>query len=79
MTLAEFLLARIAEDESTARALERLEFWPGPGPTVEEFENRLLAECEAKRRLVRMEQASVDRILAMPYVGHPDYRGEWRP
>ena len=55
---------------------------------------RVLAECEAKRRLI---EAVVDKDpfdamgaesayeililshLALPYAGHPDYRDEWRP
>jgi hypothetical protein len=57
MTLVEFLLARIAEDETGARVWARIakhalpdeaEFYEGaPTPT------RVLAECEAKRNLVR--------------------------
>ncbi|MDB5243970.1 MAG: hypothetical protein JWP57_4596 [Spirosoma sp.] len=82
--LTEFLLARIAEDESAARALpsfivdaavayERIHFarW---APA------RVLAECDAKRRAREMQIADeLDRILALPYADHPDYRSEWRP
>jgi len=83
MTLAEFLLARIAEDEA-----------------------RVVAECEAKRRILKlhhppgfvfdadgMEWNDYDichedhedmpcelvRILALPYADHPDYEEGWRP
>jgi hypothetical protein len=91
MTLAEFLLTRIAEDEAVARR--------GFGMT----DGRVLAECGAKRRIVELvtEEQPLDqghweghgsgerwvadhapevlRLLALPYAGHPDYRAEWRP
>ena len=50
MTITEFLLARIAEDEGAA---DRVEFRPYVGeglPTL--LTARVLAECEAKRRIV---------------------------
>jgi hypothetical protein len=63
MTLAEFLLARIAEDEAVYRKFERE--WPSPHMdrdttlTVDdEYAGiwigpaRVLAECDAKRRIV---------------------------
>jgi hypothetical protein len=71
MTLTEFLLERIAEDEAVAR--ENLAEWgdsaewqPGddwslgsddeyPGVRVEA--GRVLAECEAKRRIVALHQS----------------------
>jgi len=53
---------------------------------------RVLAECEAKRRIVdsyryltadpelRMQAWTFAlRCLALPYADHPDYREEWRP
>lgn len=56
---------------------------------------RVLAECEAKRRIVRYVQAvlvttwddgnpeeivtDVLRLLALPFSGHPDYDESWRP
>jgi hypothetical protein len=61
VSLAEFLLARVAED---AAAGERAVVWPTPnglawiGPTQESATllaisgQRLLAECDAKRRIV---------------------------
>lgn len=131
MTLAEFLLARIAEDEDAARAANGPRWASGDGKisrgglyaldgdtedgwaiawfqlgvanesrqlprfsTVKLYahENavhaalhdpaRVLAECEAKRRIVAWD-ASVDygavRFLATVYADHPDYRAEWRP
>lgn len=128
LTLTDFLLARIAEDEAAIdvdgsfgrpdpvgdRPLQRWDYDEmliGPA--------RMLAECEAKRRIVelhppglpvivdmpappgsmasRIHVPSPDkpscarcgptvewpcqtlRVLAMPYVDHPDYREEWRP
>lgn len=84
VSLTEFLLARIEEDEADAR--ER-------GVAAEAL---ALAECQAKRRIVenldgvRLEQPAIRmyreglaevtlRMLALPYVGHPDYREEWKP
>lgn len=48
-TLTGFLLARIAEDEAGARMAPR-EWWS----------TRLLAECEAKRRIVDLHRPSTD-------------------
>ena len=119
MDLAEFLLARIAEDEEAARAAS-----PGPwrpdaehsevlavdditvaegfalsGPQLRATVNhiarhdpaRVLAECEAKRRLVKWardwplrparpsdEDATLG-LLALPYADHSEYRTEWSP
>ena len=65
MTLVEFLLARITEDEAVARGLQnatvlagqRPNFYGAGGPAAEDFWRRfdpawVLAECEAKRRIV---------------------------
>jgi hypothetical protein len=50
---------------------------------------RVLAECEAKRRIVDSEGSPYVeghvpatrtlRFLALPYADHPDYRQEWKP
>lgn len=49
---------------------------------------RVLAEVEAKRRIVDETWGGPDhqdmwdhhvRLLALPYADHPDYREEWRP
>jgi hypothetical protein len=52
---------------------------------------RALADCEAKRRIVKWVNdwplrpappSSVDGLLpllALPYANHPDFRKEWRP
>lgn len=68
MTLAEFLLARIAEDEAQAQALLAAEYRPEyrhSGCAAQTWSNtdyseegislspeRMLAECEARRRIV---------------------------
>lgn len=86
MTVIEFLLARIAEDEADA-----LEDRGDTGMCdalsgVHYSAARVLAECQAKRQIV---QLAVDgftynpnqtmRYLAAIYADHPEYREEWRP
>jgi hypothetical protein len=94
VNLTEFLLARIAEDESMATALDNCPYadgirddWPHIDPS------RVLAECEAKRLLVTelprwdADVASgwdgIEEMvmchLALPYAIHPDYDQAWRP
>lgn len=85
LTLSDFLLARIAEDERDL---------PSKGGV--DWLHRVLAECEAKRQIVeayagmealpseeQREQRATLRwacqLLAAPYADHPDYREEWRP
>jgi len=109
VTLAEFLLARIAEDEALAQVAtpgqwERdsgwsitappPEGWSGPYVVVETKQRndaefiashnpaRVLAECEAKRRIVGLISSpgpQALRLFALPYAAHPDYRQEWTP
>jgi hypothetical protein len=106
VTLAEFLLARIAEDEENAKACdcsfcnedhgwfrrdELRERFLGSSRVIPHVMRwspaRVLAECEAKRRIVRIAVDQIDedsggellRLLALPYASHPDYREEWRP
>ena len=125
MTLTDFLLARIAEDEAVARAAtddgiqangQHAHWREGPrgdcgccsrvvglGVDVDDRQAphvarhdpaRVLAECEAKRRIVGLigvadsPEVHVDafvcaqlaaRHLALPYADHPDYREAWRP
>ena len=96
MTLTEFLLARIGEDEAAARDTGWLAFEYGVDSAGREaFAARVLAECEAKRRIVEQaigiaevsRAASIEdlggeqilRLLALPHADHPDYRKEWRP
>jgi hypothetical protein len=98
-TLTDFLLARIAEDEKEASSyLADLDENP---PSVHDMvqvgwieagsPERVLAECEAKRRIVATctgyEWESTNargydevlELLALPYADHPDYREEWKP
>jgi hypothetical protein len=139
--LAEFLLARIAEDEAVARAVTSSGSWvavPASDPyrpgaadvarveggdeyspdyvaldgdglgstTMANAEHmarwdpvRVLAECDSKRRIVEAHRRTdyrlphegyrvtighdgldeAVRLLALPYVDHPDYDESWRP
>ena len=54
MTLTEFLLARIAEDEEQARMASALSWVTCPECGYDP--SRVLAECEAKRRIVEHAQ-----------------------
>lgn len=94
VSLTDFLLARIAEDEAAVR----------PNIcTPQRVVDRMLADCEAKRAAIQWEadrqigweasfvdagfyvalRDSLDtkflRIMAAVYADHPDYREEWRP
>lgn len=88
MTLTEFLLARIAEDEAAAEGDPHASYCEergctcGAGTTT----TRVLAECEAKRRIIlalcddyEEPSPSVLRTLAGIYADHPDYDEAWRP
>lgn len=121
MTLTEFLLARIAEDEGVARrasgALAFTQDYPrkawiesASGERVVEFDERrlvaadqatlalceqmarwlpgrVLAECEAKRRIMDLHNPCghwtagnpCEELcaLASPYADHPDFDPEW--
>jgi len=104
VTLAEFLLARIADDEAAARVVMRederhpwgdralspvsVERIPDEvrgylgGTWGEHFARwdpaRVLAECDAKRRIVtECGWVTVMQLLALPYADHPDFRDEW--
>ena len=70
-TLTDFLLARIAEDEAVALAAQgepteysTLGFLQGsalsPGDRIVAHPARVLAECEAKRRIVELHAEGVD-------------------
>lgn len=99
LTLAEFLLARISEDIALMHNEGLLAAWHTRdcginGAGLEEVwcscevPARVLAECEAKRRIVEVAErfgtweggmADVTlRYLALPYADHPDYRDEWK-
>ena len=97
MTITEFLLARIAEDEQKARQGDHRDRghdidWASmaEGDVLIIGTDRVLAECEAKRRIVALHTSCDDvsygdpstcpemRILASVYADHPDFRAEWR-
>lgn len=90
MTIAEFLLARIADDEAIAAHSDG-----GLMDDAHFSKARVLAECEAKRRIVARWQAygrdnlgpyrsgytagMEDAILAhaLSYADHPDFSEAW--
>lgn len=82
LTLPDFLLARIAEEERAAEAADdaaNVHFFT-PGHTVE----RVLADCEERRQVVEGWRhvgirALPLRVMAVFYANHPDFREEWRP
>jgi hypothetical protein len=90
MTITEFLLARIAEDERVARADLASDAWGNPygdgtGIELTFTSERVLSECEAKRQIVFLTEHGcgddyerVQRALASVYADHPDFREEWR-
>ena len=77
MTLTEFLLARIAEDEAEVREHQTtwgVETWsPGCVYANTEYRSmtidpaRVLAECEAKRQIVK--EAKATRLAAEAFTG----------
>lgn len=102
-TLAHFLLDRIAEDEAAARYVEdsvsaRRRWHHHADGNVDEvtparwsepfMPTRVLAECEAKRRIVDISLAfdphenddiGLLKSIALPYADHAEYREEWKP
>jgi hypothetical protein len=107
--LAEFLLARIAEDEAISRGVAEplspdetfdvrfrtyeSDHTQGDSAHVRRFDPaRVLAECEAKRRIIEQsrrwlddgeggETVATEALLQFGtvYADHPDYRQEWKP
>ena len=98
LTLTEFLLARIAEDEDEAQRAASM----SSNRTFERDNYgclliqpaRVLADCEAKREVVRLYEVSDSKdmpvdawvlmrramaTIAAVYSEHPDFRPEWRP
>lgn len=105
MRLDEFLLARIAEDEAAARdegagAMMGAMWKQFPEDAYHELQRgvlanaaRVLAECDAKRRIVALHPEMLEscqgcaheahpcrtlRALAQPYVDHPGFDPAWR-
>ena len=62
-TLAEFLLARIAEDKELLEREDRV-YGGGGEVWTEEARARVLAECEAKRRIVEQYEHYRSTIMA---------------
>lgn len=100
MTIIKFLEARIAEDEAEARlAIEErakatpdagpdagFQSWPdSPVPAVLVGPERVLAECAAKRAMIKLSvnwdgytrNTDILRTVAGAYADHPDYQQEW--
>jgi hypothetical protein len=85
VTLIEFLLARITEQEIRCRTLlDTAEL----APAVRRALTVALADCQAKRRIVEMQsfhfpgedEPSWELLaLAYTYSDHPDWRAEWMP
>jgi hypothetical protein len=95
MDLAEFLLARITDEESLARDAasegnphrsgwqlwtNKVDTTPGgevlgPRGSVEAHPSRVLAECEAKRRIVELHAITVTEDWINPIDG-PAYRDD---
>ncbi len=74
MTLAEFLLARIAEDEKAAYS--NIESPPGYAPRAEDdplvlWARRVLVACDAKRRIVELHAEDVHECVDMVAVHEP--------
>lgn len=99
MTIVEFLAARLDEDERDARAIANAKYFEGVESDAEEETMRLsdpdrvLADVEAKRRIVEMtpvvhglndptaeaHHMLVLAHLASVYAGHEDYFVGWKP
>lgn len=75
MTLTEFLHARIDEDEPAAAAYHRMIDSHGAGMPVYVKPSRVLAECEAKRRIVDAHlngDAWCDHCSGGEHMGNPN-------
>ena len=82
MSITDFLLARIAEDEAAPPiALDYAE--PGRCPHCGGvLEARWQRDCEAKRRILAFAVGTNDHyvmltMLALVYSDHPDYDPSW--
>lgn len=95
MTLTQFLMDRISEEESAWYEGVMLP----TTPRFSDISHHMMAEAEAKRQIVKLaimagldkalqgtqpagrEQALIEvlMLLATPYADHPDYREEWKP
>lgn len=75
MDIVEFLSERISEDEAVARTLlgDRT-----VSKSASWYEQRLLLECEAKRRLIRIVESARQAVLAA-LVSDLDQAAGWIP
>ena len=92
LTLAHFLLTRIADEEALARKADPRDWDLSEWASVDsawfgaEWDpDRVLVECATKRRVVEtcveyddFCAEAVLQVLALPYVDHPDYDEAWR-
>ena len=92
LTLANFLLARYAEEEADCRE-EIADGYGGDQCSSGWSSNRVLAECDALRRIVVRCQEMLSFTspvvahlaswvlldLARPYIDRPDFHEEWKP
>jgi len=76
--LAEFLLARIADDESRARILAETrrnvwgaEVWDGPESPYPDTPPRILDDCKAKRQIVELHAEDIEHYC--PTVDGSEY------
>ena len=81
MTLTEFLIERIAEDEAVARAWRE---------DIGGLRTTIMAECVSARQFVDLHSTCATSsgearscssliVLGTLYDEHPDYRQEWKP
>lgn len=86
--LTDFLNDRIAEDEAVARKAMRTRA-PGrrgavftPDALTEHHERhtpeRVLVDCEARRRIIECADDAVLELLALRYATHRGYQREWQ-
>jgi hypothetical protein len=78
MNITEFLEGRIAEDEARARSLLDSS---QEGYDINEYAERMLAECKAKREIIAKVQGldfSLLEALAYVYKDHHSYDRNWR-
>lgn len=72
MTLTEFLLARIAEDEAVARSASEAEITTVSHEHIARWNPpRVLAECEAKRRIIQIAEQGCECQASATAVGNP--------
>ena len=82
MTLTEFLLARIAEDEAVATLVQSVLAEDAAKRAIVALHGPVGIDC---RSCGTAYEHGVDypcptlRALAVPYANHPDYDQAWRP